>query len=204
MGGTEVVQQYATELRYIYVTTYIATANRVYPFSYTPHSNISIIEISLTMHTFFLFVAYLSATLATPVAQLFDFFEDDTAATINNNQGIKILPQDFGTGEPEDLSTGLQQVGGNDAPSFLTGSATINYLQAQVPSQDTFSNSGGGCPSGELFCCRGGSGPAGSLFTDDAFNDKCIPCMSYYSTYPPKAAHPHCLANKPCHRKTLK
>lgn len=136
------------------------------------------------MHTLFLLVAYLfSATLATPVAQFFDFFEDDTAATINNKEGIQYLPQDFGT-------EGLQQTGGNDVPTFLTGDATTNYLQAQLPPQDIFSNFGGGCPSGGLFCCRGGSGPPDSLISEDAFNEKCIPCTFYLSchTYAPKAS----------------
>lgn len=116
------------------------------------------------MHTLFLLVAYLfSATLATPVAQI---FEDDTAATFNRFENF---PQELGT-------EGLQQASGNDAPTFLNGDATINYLQAQVPPQNIFSNFGGGCPSGELFCCRGGSGPPDSLITEDAFNEKCIPC----------------------------
>lgn len=144
------------------------------------------------MHTFFLFVAYLfSATLATPVAQLFDSYEDDKAATIDNKQGMQNFPLDLGT-------EGLQQAGENDAPTFLIGDATTNYLQAQVPSQDTFSNFGGECPSGDLFCCRGGSGPPDSLITDDAFNEKCIPCTFYllYHTHAPKAALPHCFANK--------
>lgn len=152
------------------------------------------------MHTFFLFVAYLfSATLATPVAQFFDLFEDDTAATINNKQGIQNLSQDFGT-------EGLQQAGGNDAPPFLAGDATTNYLQAQVPSLDIFSNYGGECPSGELFCCQGGSGPPDRLITDDAFNERCIPCTFYllYHTYAPKAALSHCFANKSLHWETLK
>lgn len=131
------------------------------------------------MHTFFLFVAYLfSASLATPVAQLFGLFEDDTAATINNNQGIQNLLQDFGT-------EGLQQAGENDAPPSLAGDATTNYLQAQVPSLDIFSNYGGECPSGELFCCRGGSGPPDSLITDDAFHEKCIPCTFYLLYHTP-------------------
>lgn len=131
------------------------------------------------MHTFFLFVAYLfSASLATPVAQLSSLFEDDTAATINNKQGMQNLPQDFGT-------EGLQQAGENDAPPFLDGDATTNYLQAQVPSLDTFSNYGGECPSGELYCCRGGSGPPDSLITDDAFHEKCIPCTFYLLYHTP-------------------
>lgn len=178
-----------TGLRYIYVTTYIAWANPFCPLSYISHSKGFITNIPLTMHTLFLLVAYLfSATLATPVAQLFDLFEDDPATTINNEKGIQNFPQDFGT-------EGLQKAVVNDAPPFLTGDATTNYLQAQLPSQDIFSNFGGGCPSGELFCCRGGSGPPGSLITDDAFNEKCIPCtfylaLSYHIIYTPKRCPP--------------
>lgn len=152
---------------------------RVHPFFYMSNSKISIIDIFLVMHTFFLFVACLSATIATPVAQLFEFFADDAAVTINNKQDINNLPKGFGTGGLEYLSTGLQQLDENDAPPFFAGDATTNYLQAQVPSQDSFSNFGGHCPSGELFCCQGGSGPPGSLFTDNAFSAKCVSCTSY-------------------------
>lgn len=150
-----------------------------YPLSYIPHSKISIINIFLTMHTIFLFTAYLSATLATPVAQFFDLFQDDKAATINNKHGIQEISQDFGIDGLEYISMGQEQAGGNDAPPFLIVDATTNYLQAQVPSQDIFSNFGGNCPSKELFCCRGGSGPPDSLITEDAFNQRCIPCTFY-------------------------
>lgn len=157
------------------------------------------------MHTPFLFVAYLSATLATPVAQFLDSFEDDTAATLNNKQGIQNLPQDFGTDELEYLSTGLQPIGGNDAPFFLTGDGTTNFLQAQVPSQNTFSDFGKECPPEELFCCLGGSGPPGSLFTAAAFHDKCIPCMSYLSYRSPNGFSARIiLLIKPFHREISK
>lgn len=151
--------------------------------------------------TLFLFVAaylFCSTTLATPVAQNFDFLFDDygtapvaAAATINNNNNNipnPNLPQDFFGIEGGGLLQQQELAGeenGNDAspppPPFLTGDdATKNYLQAQVPSLDTFSNFGGGCPSSDLYCCRGGSGTTDSLITDEAFDEKCIPCMFFF------------------------
>lgn len=137
------------------------------------------------MHTFLLIAAYLSATtLATPVAQLFDSFEEESASP-TNQQEIKNLPEYF-TNKLGGLPFIGQQEGDNNAPlSFLTGDTTRpNYLQAQVPSQDTFSNFGAGCPSEKLFCCQGGSGPPGTLIQDASFKEKCIPCRSPTYTSP--------------------
>lgn len=162
---------------FLSICTYIIASFKQLCLFFLPYSNTGISF--LTMHTFLLIAAYLSATtLATPVAQLFDTFEEDFAS-LNNQQSIKNLPQDFNSavGELEpDGSTG--QEGGNNAPLFLTGDTTTSYLQAQVPSQVTFGNFGAGCPSKKLFCCQGGSGSPGTLISDAAFNGRCIPCMS--------------------------
>lgn len=178
--GRKLFNNVACHRTKIHICNYLYNISiRVHPFFYIPNSKISIIDIFLIMHTFFLLVACLSATIATPVAQLFDLFAEDAAVTINNKQDINNLPQGFGTGELEYLSTELQQLDENDAPPSFAGDATTNYLQAQVPSQGSFSNFGAQCPSGELFCCQGGSGLPGSLFTDDAFSAKCISCTSH-------------------------
>lgn len=127
------------------------------------------------MHTILLFAAYLSATtLAIPVAELSDTFGGDSAL-LNGQATINNPPQDFS--EPDYVgSTGQEQEGGYSLSLSGDGTST-NYLQAQVPSQDTFS-SGGECPAEKLFCCQGGSGTPGTLMSDAEFKGKCISCMS--------------------------